>query len=88
MDTPEFYYQEPFPMGKDNTTYYLLTKEHVSTTTFEGNEIVKIEPKGLTKLANVAFRDVSFLLGTKHQEQVAQILSDAEASENDKYVAF
>ena len=86
--TPEFKYQEPFPMGKDTTEYYLLTKEHVSTATFEGKEVLKIESEGFTKLANAAFRDVAFLLRTDHQEQVAKILSDPEASENDKFVAL
>ena len=84
----DFKYQEPFPMGKDTTKYYLLTDEHVSTTTFEGKEILKVEDEGLTKLANAAFRDVAFLLRTEHQEQVAKILSDPEASENDKFVAL
>ena len=83
-----FKYQEPFPMGKDTTEYYLLTNEHVSTTTFEGKEILKVEAEGLTKLSNAAFRDVAFLLRTDHQEQVAKILSDPEASENDKFVAL
>ena len=87
MATTEFKYQNPFPMGEDETVYYLLTKEHVSTTLFEGREILKIEAAGLTKLAKAAFRDVAFLLRTEHQEQVACILSDPEASENDKYVA-
>jgi fumarate hydratase class I len=84
----EFKYQEPFPVGKDTTAYYLLTKEHVSTTIFEEKEILKIEAEGLTKLANAAFRDVAFLLRTEHQQQVAAILSDPEASENDKFVAL
>ncbi|MDR2915667.1 MAG: fumarate hydratase [Tannerella sp.] len=84
----EFKYQEPFPMGKDTTAYYLLTKDHVSTATFEGKEILKVEAEGLTKLANTAFRDVAFLLRTEHQQQVACILSDPEASENDKFVAL
>ena len=84
----EFKYQEPFPMGKDTTAYYLLTKDHVSTTTFEGKEIIKVEAEGLTKLANAAFRDVAFLLRTEHQQQVADILPDPEASENDKFVAL
>jgi len=84
----DFKYQEPFPVSEDTTEYYLLTKEHVSTTTFEGKEILKVEAEGLTKLANVAFRDVAFLLRTSHQQQVAAILHDPEASENDKYVAL
>ena len=84
----EFKYQEPFPTGEDETVYYLLTKEHVSTTTFEGKEILKVEAEGLTKLAGTAFRDVAFLLRTAHQQQVAGILSDPEASENDRFVAL
>ncbi|MDR2140129.1 MAG: fumarate hydratase [Tannerella sp.] len=88
MATPQFSYQEPFPTGKDETEYYLLTGEHVSSTTFEGREIVKVEAEGLTRLAQVAFRDVAFLLRTEHQQQVAAILTDPEASENDKFVAL
>ncbi|MCD8176015.1 MAG: fumarate hydratase [Tannerellaceae bacterium] len=88
MATPPFKYQEPFPMGPDATEYYLLTKDHVSVTEFEGKEIIKVEAEGLTKLANAAFHDVSFYLRKEHQEQVAKILSDPEASDNDKYVAL
>jgi len=83
-----FHYQEPFPMGKDTTEYYLLTKDHVSVSEFEGKEILKVEAEGLTKLSNAAMRDVSFLLRPEHQAQVASILNDPEASENDKYVAL
>jgi fumarate hydratase class I len=88
MATTPFKYQAPFPLGKDATEYYLLTNEYVSTTEFEGTEILKVEEEGLTALANAAFRDASFLLRTEHQEQVAKILSDPEASENDKFVAL
>ncbi|MDR2040711.1 MAG: fumarate hydratase [Tannerella sp.] len=88
MTTPQFKYQEPFPMGKDDTEYYLLTGEHVSTTVFEGKEIVKAEAEGLTLLAKTAFRDAAFLLRTEHQRQVAAILDDPEASENDRFVAL
>lgn len=86
--TPPFKYQEPFPMEKDSTEYYLLTKDHVSVVEFEGKEILKIEAEGLTKMANAAFKDVSFLLRPEHQEKVAKILTDPESSENDKYVAL
>jgi fumarate hydratase class I len=88
MATPEFKYQEPFPLGKDKTEYYLLTKEHVSVSNFEGNEILKVEPEGLTKLARAAMHDLSFMLRPAHNEQVASILSDPEASQNDKAVAL
>ncbi|MCC8154516.1 MAG: fumarate hydratase [Tannerellaceae bacterium] len=88
MATPPFKYQAPFPMGPDTTEYYLLTKDHVSVSAFEGKEVIKVEAEGLTKLANAAFHDVAFYLRKEHQEQVAKILSDPEASDNDKYVAL
>ncbi len=84
----EFKYQDPFPLGKDKTEYYLLTNEHVSTSEFDGQEVLKVQPEALTKLARAAMRDCSFLLRPAHQAQVASILSDPEASENDKFVAL
>ena len=88
MATKPFKYQDTFPLSEDKTEYYLLTKEHVSTSEFEGKEILKVAPEALTLLAQHAFRDVNFLLRPEHQEQVAKILSDPEASENDKFVAL
>lgn len=84
----EFNYQDPFPLSKDDTTYRLLTKDYISTTKLDGEEILKIQPEGLVFLANQAMRDVSFLLRRKHNEQVARILSDPEASNNDRGVAI
>ena len=88
MATKTFKYQDTFPLSEDKTEYYLLTKEHVSTTEFEGKEILKIDSEALTLLTQHAFRDVNFLLRPDHQAQVASILSDPEASENDKFVAL
>jgi fumarate hydratase class I len=88
MAIPPFKYQEPFPLGKDDTVYYLLTKEGISTSTFEGNEILKIEPEALTHLANACFHDCAFFLRPAHQKQVSQILTDPDASENDRFVAL
>ncbi|NCB55923.1 MAG: fumarate hydratase [Gammaproteobacteria bacterium] len=88
MPNKPFYYQDPFPLAKDETEYYLLTKDHVSVSEFEGQEILKVAPEGLTLLAQQAFHDASFMLRTSHQKQVAAILHDPEASENDKYVAL
>ena len=88
MATKPFKYQEMFPMGKDTTEYYLLTKEYVSVEKFGDKEILKVEPEALTRLANAAMRDVSFLLRREHNLKVARILDDPEASDNDKYVAL
>ena len=87
MPAKPFIYQETFPMEKDRTEYYLLSKEYVSTGEFEGKSILKVAPEGLTLLAKTAMRDCSFLLRPEHQKQVAAILADPEASDNDKYVA-
>ena len=88
MATPPYTYQDPFPLGADETEYRLLSKEGVSTATFEGKEILKVEPSALAYVAQQAIRDTSFLLRAKHLKQVAGILDDPQASENDKYVAL
>ncbi len=77
-----------FEHGEDKTEYYLLTKDHVSVGEFEGKPVLKVGKEGLTALARQAFHDVSFMLRRSHNLQVAKILSDPEASENDKYVAL
>jgi fumarate hydratase class I len=88
MPTPPFRYQEPFPLGKDETTYRLLTKDFVSAANFEGREILKVDPGALAVLASHAMRDCSFLLREKHLKQVAAILDDSQASANDRFVAL
>jgi fumarate hydratase class I len=88
MDTPEFYYQDTFPLGADETEYRLLSKEGISTATLDGAEIVKVAPEALAFLAEQAMHDCSFMLRPKHLEQVAAILKDPEASANDHYVAL
>lgn len=88
MATPQFHYEPMFQKGQDTTEYYLLTKDYVSVSEFEGKPILKVAKEGLTAMANAAFRDVSFMLRRSHNEQVAKILHDPEASDNDKYVAL
>ena len=88
MPTPPFVYQDPMPLGTDETEYRLLSTEGVSTATFEGREILKVTPGALSYLAREAFHDTSFYLRPKHLEQVAAILQDPEASANDRYVAL
>ena len=88
MSNKSFYYQNPFPLSHDDTEYYLLSREHVSVAQFDGQDVLKVEPEALTLLAQQAFHDAAFMLRPSHQKQVAAILSDPEASENDKYVAL
>ena len=84
----EFQYQEIFEHAVDRTKYRKLTSDFVSTTTFEGKEILKIEPEALTLLAREAIDDVTHLLRSSHLKQLAKILEDPEASDNDRFVAL
>lgn len=88
MPTPPFHYQELFELGQDDSEYRLLTKDHVSVQNFNGKEVLCVDPQALTLLANQAFHDINFFLRPKHLKQVAAILDDPEASENDRMVAL
>ncbi|MBU2530758.1 MAG: fumarate hydratase [Elusimicrobia bacterium] len=83
-----FKYQNPFEKSKDKTKYRLLTKKYIKTINAGGQKILKIDPAGLEFLSSQAIRDISFLLRTNHQKQVAKILKDPKASSNDKFVAL
>jgi len=86
----EFIYQEPFPMGKDQTKYRKIdgSETFVSTERFKDQDVLTINPQGLTVLAGAAMKNVSFMLRPSHNEQVARILDDPEASANEKGVAL
>lgn len=84
----EFKYHTTFPLGEDTTKYHLLTKDYVSSEKFDGKDILKVDPEGLRLLAKQAMHDIAFMLRPEHNEQVAKILSDPEASVNDKAVAL
>jgi len=84
----DFAYQDPVPLSDDDTMYRHLTSEHVSVAEFDGKDVLKVDPAGLTELAREAMRDVSFLLRPAHLTQVAAILDDEESSPNDRGVAL
>ncbi len=84
----DFHYQDPFPLGPDETEYELISSEHVAVTKLGEREILEVAPEALTLLANEAIKAVSFRLRTSHLQQVASILDDPEATENDRMVAL
>ena len=88
MPTKPFHYQEPFPLGPDTTEYQLITKDYVKVENWNGHEMLVVDPEALTVIANVASHNCSFMLRREHNEMVAKILNDPEASENDKFVAL
>lgn len=88
MPAREFVYQELFELGQDDTEYRLLTSDFVTTKQLGDVEFLVVEDEGLSLLANQAFHDINFFLRTGHLKQVAAILDDAEASQNDRMVAL
>lgn len=85
-----FAYQDMFPLGEDDTPYRQISDRgdgHILSALFQGEEIVRITPKGLSLLAEAAFKDVSHLLRPGHLRQLAEIVSDPESSDNDRFVA-
>ncbi len=83
----DFDYYEMFPLDDDTTEYRKLTADHVSVDTFDGQEVLKVEPEALTLLTAEAMRDIAHLLRPSHLKQLASILDDPEASDNDRFVA-
>ncbi|NZD62358.1 fumarate hydratase [Rhizobium sp. WYCCWR 11290] len=77
-----------FPLGKDTTPYRKLSGDHVSVDTFKGQEILTVEPEGIRLLAETAFADINHLLRPGHLKQLASILDDPEATDNDRFVAY
>jgi fumarate hydratase, class I len=83
-------YRDPYPVGADSTPYRRLegSERYVTVEQFAGRDVLRIDPEALTVLAREAMRDVSFLLRPRHNQQVAAILADPEASPNDRGVAL
>ncbi len=86
--------QEPFahsellPLGPDTTEYRLLTTEGVSTFSTSEGTFLKVSPEAITHLTEHAMRDIAHLLRASHLQQLASILKDPEASDNDRFVAL
>ncbi len=77
-----------FPLGADSTPYRKISSDHVSVDTFKGQEILSVDPEGIRLLAETAFADINHLLRPGHLKQLASILDDAEATDNDRFVAY
>lgn len=84
----DFVFQEMFPLADDTTEYRLLTDEHLKSASFDGQDLLKVAPEGLTHLAEQAFKDIAHLLRASHLQLLADIFEDPESSANDRYVAL
>jgi fumarate hydratase class I len=83
----EFKFEKPFQFTQDETRYRFLGNEGVTVEQLGEHAFLKVAPEVLSNLAAEAFHDCSFFLRTSHQESVAAILKDPEATDNDRYVA-
>jgi len=77
-----------FPLGKDTTQYRKLSSDYVSIDSFKGQHILTVDPEGIRLLAETAFADINHLLRPGHLKQLASILDDPEATDNDRFVAY
>ena len=83
----DYVHHEMFPLGEDKTPYRLLTTDFVSTVNFDGREMLKVDSRAFSLLADQALRDTSHLLRPGHLAQLKKIIDDPEASDNDRFVA-
>jgi fumarate hydratase class I len=88
MSEKEFFYQDPFPLGADETEYECIWETGVECLEFAGKKILKVDPEALSFLAAEAIKAINFTLRPSHLAQVAAILDDPEASQNDRMVAL
>src|SRR2546422_8185829 len=87
---PEFPYQPILEHGHDDTSYRRLDgpSRHVRIAQHGIRRVLAVDPEALRELAAVALDDVSHLLRASHLAQLARILDDPEASDNDRFVAL
>jgi fumarate hydratase class I len=85
---PPYRHTPLFPLGKDTTPYRKLTADGVRMEKVMGKDVVVVDRDALRVLAEAAFIDINHLLRPGHLKQLAAILADREASDNDKFVAY
>ena len=83
-----FQFSELLPLGPDNTEYRLISTEGVSTFETPEGTFLKVDPAAIVTLTEHAMRDIAHLLRPGHLQQLADILTDPEASDNDRFVAL
>ena len=82
-----FSYSELLPLGEDETTYRLVSREGVSVVKLGDREFLQVSASALEKLTAEAIHDISHYLRPDHLQQLANIIADPEASANDRFVA-
>ena len=83
----DYTYTPTIQHSGDDTPYRLITTDGIRVEQFNGKDVLVVEKEVLERLTYEAIADVSFFLRPGHMQQVARILDDPEASENDIFVA-
>ena len=84
---PDFLYSDLLPVTESEIAYRRITEDYVSVFEANGKSFLQVEPEGLRLLTAEAMRDIAHLFRAEHLEQLAAILEDPEASDNDRFVA-
>src|SRR3954469_2786876 len=90
---PPYRHTPLFPLGADTTTYRKLDVAGVANsgvrveTTF-GREVLVVSHEAMRALSETAFTDINHLLRPAHLASLRSIVDDAEATDNDKFVAY
>src|SRR6266576_3104337 len=85
---PPYKHTPLFPLGADTTPYKKITADGVRVEKVLGREMLVVSREALRALSEAAFGDINHYLRPGHLKQLRNILDDAKASDNDKFVAF
>ncbi|MEA2951077.1 MAG: fumarate hydratase, class [Alphaproteobacteria bacterium] len=85
---PPYHHTPLFPLGPDTTSYRKITADGVRVEKLMGKDMLVVPREALRALAEAAYIDINHLLRGGHLASLRAILDDAEATSNDKFVAY
>jgi fumarate hydratase class I len=90
---PPYTHTPLFPLGPDKTKYRKLDLSGlpnggVRVEKCVGEDVLVVAADAIRSLSEAAFIDINHLLRPAHLQQLRAILEDAEATANDKFVAY
>src|ERR1700730_15748617 len=85
---PPYKHTPLFPLGADTTPYKKITTDGVRVEKVLGKDMLVVSREALRALSEAAFGKINHYLRPGHLKQLRSILDDAEASDNDKFVAY
>jgi fumarate hydratase, class I len=83
-----YHHQPLFPLNSDTTPYRQVATAGVRFEQVGRQTLLIVDREAIRLLAEQAMIDINHLLRPSHLRQLAAILDDPEATENDRFVAF